>query len=539
MIAEGRKKLSGGFAVVAVLAIAAHAGTLANGFVFDDRGAVLENPIVHAPLDVHALFSTDYWGGRPPNWRVGIWRPLAAITFWSDQRLGGGRPSVFHFTNVLFHALASVALTFAVYRQSGRLRLAVVTGSTFAVLAVNSEAVAGIVSRADVMAAGLGFLAWASVAPFTAPLAAGQLAAFSAALLAALMCKEAAVAPAAGLIAGCAALYAAEPRQRSLVPLGQLIVTVGGVLLIYVALRQTLVAPLSTIKRDILNNPLLNEPIASRIWTGLAILTLTIERSAFPLRLIPDYSFAEITPLRTPFHPHVVFGLVFLVALIASAWWLRRREPMWTMGVVMLVVGWLALSNIPVPLPIVFAERLLYGITASMALLFAAGIDGLWLRQRQAAWTLLAVLIGGNLVRSVARDRDWHDDLRLFSRATYDAPRTARAWNNLGAALMQDGRRADALDALDRAIAIEPNWSPPHTLAGITLADLGRRREAEASLRRGYAINPDDAQAAYNLAVLLAQWGRPSEASAVLQHFLTAHPGAARERELLQTLRTR
>jgi hypothetical protein len=318
-----------------------------------------------------------------------------------------------------------------------------------------------------------------------------------------------------------------------------LIVTVGGVLLIYVALRQGLVAPLSTIKRDILNNPLLNEPIASRVWTGLAILTLTIERSAFPLRLIPDYSFAEITPLRTPFHPPVVFGLVFLVALIASAWWLRRREPMWTMGVVMLVVGWVALSNIPVPLPIVFAERLLYGMSASVALLFAAAIDGLWLRQRQVAWTLLAVLIGGNLVRSVARDRDWHDDLRLFSRATYDAPQTARAWNNLGAALMQDGRRAEALDALNHAIAIEPNWSPPHTLAGITLADLGRQREAEASLRRGYAVNPDDAQAAYNLAVLLAQWGRPSEASAVLQHFLTAHPSAARERELLQTLRTR
>ena len=111
-------------------------------------------------------------------------------------------------------------------------------------------------------------------------------------------------------------------------------------------------------------------------------------------------------------------------------------------------------------------------------------------------------------------------------------------WRPLAVITLWSDQR-EALDALNHAIAIEPNWSPPHTLAGITLADLGRQREAEASLRRGYAVNPDDAQAAYNLAVLLAQWGRPSEASAVLQHFLTAHPGAARERELLHTLRTR
>jgi Flp pilus assembly protein TadD len=140
------------------------------------------------------------------------------------------------------------------------------------------------------------------------------------------------------------------------------------------------------------------------------------------------------------------------------------------------------------------------------------------------------MLISGNSLRTIVRDRDWHDELRLFSRATLDAPHSARAWNNLGAAFMQDGR---PVDALNHAIAIAPDWSPPHTLAGITLADLGRRSDAEVSLRRAYAIDPNDAQAAYNLAVLLGRWGRPAEASAVLRHYVAAHPDAMRERELL------
>jgi Flp pilus assembly protein TadD len=129
-------------------------------------------------------------------------------------------------------------------------------------------------------------------------------------------------------------------------------------------------------------------------------------------------------------------------------------------------------------------------------------IDHLWDRHRQAtAWVLLAIVISGNALRTIARDRDWHDELRLFSRAALDAPHSARAWINLGAAFMQDGR---PVDALNHAIAIAPDWSPPHTLAGITLADLGRRSDAEVSLRRAYAIDPNDAQAAHNLAAVRA-----------------------------------
>jgi tetratricopeptide (TPR) repeat protein len=272
---------------------------------------------------------------------------------------------------------------------------------------------------------------------------------------------------------------------------------------------------------------------------GLAILALIIERSVFPLRLIPDYSFSEIIPIASPFTQPVVVGVALLVALTASAWFLRRRDPLWTFGAVILLVGWIALSNIPIPLPIVFAERLLYGTTAGVALLFAVTIDHLWDRHRQATpWVLLAIVISGNALRTIARDRDWHDELRLFSRATRDAPHSARAWNNLGAAFMQDGRPVDALDALNHAIAIAPDWSPPHTLAGITLADLGRRSDAEVSLRRAYAIDPNDAQAAYNLAVLLGRWGRPAEASAVLRHYVAAHPDAMRERELLANVST-
>jgi hypothetical protein len=524
--------------IVAALAVVAYAGTLRNGFVFDDLTVVVNNPVVHGPLDVRSWLATDFLGARRPNLRGGLWRPLPTITLWLDQHVAAGEPWMFHLTNVLFHALASLALTWAVYRQAGQLRIAVITGSIFAVLAINSEAVAGVVSRADVMAAGFGFLAWACVAPFAEPLDGRHLAGFSAALLAALISKESAVAFAGSLIVACTAVYLTNRHARSHLPSLQLVLATGAVLLVYVAARQRLIGPVSTIGRLVLNNPLLDEPLQTRIWTGFSLLTLTVERTLFPRTLVPDYSFAAITPIRTPFETSVEVGVLILVALLGCAWRLRRHST-WLVGVAMFVTGWAALSNIPIALPIIFAERLLYGMMGSAALLIGIVIDAVWLRHRKAAFVLLSAVVVGNGARTIVRVRDWHDELRLFARATRDAPTTARAWNNLGASLIQVDEAPQALDALHRAMAIAPDWSPPYVLEGNALASLQRPVEAEASFRRAYALDPNNAQAAYSLTGILVQSGHRAEGVLILQRYVSLHPQAIRERNLLDRLTAR
>jgi len=534
-VPRARRHRRWGFLCVAALALVSHVGTLANGFIFDDQGAILHNRSVQGPFDLGQLLRTDNLG-QPPSWRGVGWRPLPAITLWVDQRIGGGKPWAFHATNLLLHALASLVLTVAVARHSGRFRLGVITGALFSVFAVNTEAVAWIVGRADIMAAGLGFLAWANAPLAGARREAGRLATCGVLVTAALLCKETAITVPVWLVATTAVLHESPLRPRWRCTLW-LAITLIAAVAIYLLLRHSLFAPVWAVKRSFLNNPLLPEPLDVRVWTGLRLLALIVQLILAPLRLLPDYSFAQILPERTLLDAAPLLGLLLAVALAGSCWFLRRREPMWSAGALILLVGWAALSNVVVALPIIFAERLLYGTVAAAALLVAVIVERCWdAKRRITAVALLATLVGGNVVRSTIRDRDWHDELQLFSTAARDSTQCARTWNNLGVSLMKESHNEDALLALARASTIAPEWAPPHMLTGITLAELGRSRDAEVQLQRAFELDRESGDSAYNLAVFLVQQRRYREAAAVLRSYLSANPDSSREEALLSTI---
>src|SRR5207249_2696768 len=82
-----------GLPLVAVVAVAAHATSLGDGFVFDDARAIVGNPSVQEPLST-ALVTRDFWGERGVR-AVGTWRPLVTLDFWIDRKLGGGAPWLF------------------------------------------------------------------------------------------------------------------------------------------------------------------------------------------------------------------------------------------------------------------------------------------------------------------------------------------------------------------------------------------------------------------------------------------------------------
>lgn len=68
----------------------------------------------------------------------------------------------------------------------------------------------------------------------------------------------------------------------------------------------------------------------------------------------------------------------------------------------------------------------------------------------------------------------------------------ARIWNNLGNALERLGRHKDALEALDKGIAHNPEDAFPRYNRGIALIRLGRHREALESFERCLALHAKD-----------------------------------------------
>lgn len=88
--------------LVVVVALAAHACAVADGFVFDDGSAITHNPTVTGPLSLARLAHDDFWGrAADAQNSVGTWRPLPTLTFWLDWHAGGGRPAPFHAMNLI------------------------------------------------------------------------------------------------------------------------------------------------------------------------------------------------------------------------------------------------------------------------------------------------------------------------------------------------------------------------------------------------------------------------------------------------------
>ncbi|XP_053924990.1 protein O-mannosyl-transferase TMTC1 isoform X2 [Cuculus canorus] len=150
--------------VLAGLCALCYGNSLRGEFVHDDVWAIVNNPDVRAGSPVAAAFANDFWGKRmDENTSHKSYRPLCVLTFKLNILLAGMNPFYFHAVNVILHCLVTLVLMYtcdkAVFKDC---RLAFVTALFFAVHPIHTEAVTGIVGRADVLACLLFLLAFLS-----------------------------------------------------------------------------------------------------------------------------------------------------------------------------------------------------------------------------------------------------------------------------------------------------------------------------------------------------------------------------------------
>ncbi|KAM9173928.1 protein O-mannosyl-transferase TMTC1 isoform 2-T2 [Pangshura tecta] len=150
--------------LLAGLGALCYGNSLRGEFVHDDVWAIVNNPDVRAAAPWASVFANDFWGkGMAENSSHKSYRPLCVLTFKLNILLAGMNPFYFHAVNVILHCLVTLVLMYtcdkAVFKDG---RLAFVTALFFAVHPIHSEAVTGIVGRADVLACLLFLLAFLS-----------------------------------------------------------------------------------------------------------------------------------------------------------------------------------------------------------------------------------------------------------------------------------------------------------------------------------------------------------------------------------------
>ena len=135
------------------------------------------------------------------------------------------------------------------------------------------------------------------------------------------------------------------------------------------------------------------------------------------------------------------------------------------------------------------------------------------------AWDGLGMLAHASRRRAVAVD--------ALQRAVALAPRNAAYRVHLGAALTGAGRAGEAVRALESAIALDPRSAAAWVNLGNACQRVGDPDRAIDALERAIALDPSRAAAHNNLGNLLKETGRVGEAIAAYGRALEADPSFA------------
>ena len=104
------------------------------------------------------------------------------------------------------------------------------------------------------------------------------------------------------------------------------------------------------------------------------------------------------------------------------------------------------------------------------------------------------------------------------------APEDAGAWNTLGAAYLGAGRPGPSVEALRRALRIDPDLPEPYVNLGNALSRMGDLRGAAEALASAIRLQPGSAGAHNNLASILQARGEMDQAAGYFERAIQLDP---------------
>ncbi|MDB6166158.1 MAG: yrrB [Lacunisphaera sp.] len=523
--------MSGGALLsLVIVGAAAYANSLNAPLVFDDVPAIVTNPSIRHLWPPAAVLWPSLDGGLTVGGR-----PLVNLSLAFNHALGGGNVWGYHLFNLLVHLAAALLLFGLVRRILLTPRLAPKFGAAALALAwtiaalwllhpLQTESVTYIVQRAESMM-GLFYLLtlYAFVRGTTgAGAARGWLGLSVAACLLGMATKEVMVtAPLIVLlydrtfVAGSfRAAWAA--RRRYYLGLGATWLLLG--LLVAGNGSRGGTAGFGT---EISSwHYALTQCRAIVHYLGLAL---------WPHPLVFDYGTASVGGLAEVWLP----AIVLLAALGAVSVALVRR-PVWGfVGAWFFLILSPSSSIVPVASQ-TMAEHRMYLPLAAVVGLAVAGLYA-WIGRR--AFVPLAVLAVAAAGATFARNRDYATNLGLWADTVAKYPANGRAHNNLGQALFEAGRPAEAIASYETAIRLEPRVPEPYRNLGLALARLNRRAEAMARYREAIQLQPGYPEAHNGLGNALLESGQLAEAAGEYEQAIRSRPDFAEAHSNLANVR--
>lgn len=471
--------------MAAAFALLLYINTLNHGYVLDDDTVMAKNTIVTKGIKaIPEIMTTAYRKGAWDR-QESLYRPLSLILFAIEWQVAPNQPIVGHLINIVLYALCIYLLFMLLQQWLPKKHPLVILSVTllFTAHPLHTEVVANIKSRDEILGLLFAVLALQSLHKYAATSKVTNLLLGSICFLLAILSKESAI-----------TLFAIVPlsvyffQTIDVKKLSILMTALLASVLIYFVLRKIALGSLVNFNKiDVLNNALAaTENPADRIATAIMLLGYYLLLFIFPHPLSFDYSLntfpiISFSDYRFLLTMAVLTGMTFYIFKN-----FKKRDPA-VFGLLFFSITLSIVSNVFLLIEATLAERFLFlpslGLCLTVVLLIEKGFSintatdtsfSDIFRASKLPVAIISLIVLLFSVKTIIRNRDWKNNLTLFSADKDHNPKSYRALS------------AYAFELTKQKIIPLPENDPDKLL---------NCREAISYLSKSLAIIPDNFKA--------------------------------------------
>jgi len=522
------------YLVIFAFSFLLYSNTVNHDYALDDDVNTRANKYVQQGLKgIPSIVSKSYYHGFN-GVNEGAYRPLILVNMAIEKHFWGNDPKVGHLFNIIFYGLACVLLFIFLqnlFRGRGNVIPLIIT-LLFVAHPVHTEVVANIKSRDEILCFLFIVLSLNYLIQYIYNNRAKHLIISLLCYFLSLVTKE------YGLtLLGVIPIFIYIISDKSIKKIAYTIAPFFAVAGFYFLLRSSLLDNIAFGEEmDLINNALVGaNSYSDRLATTIMILGKYVMLLFYPHPLSFDYSFNQI-PIVSWTDIEPILSLLFYLAIGVIAILGIIKKDTLAFGIVFFVFTLSIVSNLFVEIGATFAERFLFIPSLGFCIVLVLILSKITKynsapgKNKNAFYGLIVIVLVSYSFKTYDRNKDWKNNLTLFTADVTACPNSARTHFSLASTLNNNSNaernpeiRArmlqNAIVGFKRSLEIYPEFSSAWYNMGVAFYALGKGNEAKIAYENAIKISPTDKQALNNLGVIHFN---NKEYNKALEYFQTA-----------------
>jgi Flp pilus assembly protein TadD len=484
-----------------------------NGFVdYDDKDYVTRNAQVLKGITTEGVI----WSFTETN-LTSNWHPLTWLSHMLDVELFGVKPFYHHLNSLLFHIVNALLLFWILNKMTKAEWQSFFVAAAFALHPLHVESVAWVAERKDVLSIFFWSLTIAAYIRYSANPTIRRYALVVLCFILGLMAKPMLVTlPFVLFLLDYWPLERFGRGQQYSRGLIRRLIAEKIPLLLLSTVFSVIAYVVQQHAGAMLRGK--NYFLMSRISNACVAYVCYIGKLFYPVKLAVLYPHpGNNLPL---WQPIAAFAVLIFITAVVFYFGLKKRFLLvgwlWYLGTLVPVIGLVQVGSQAM------ADRYTYLPSIGIFVMLAWGIGELF-----AGWKYRKVLIGLAtcivLIALITCTRIqlsyWQNTPALYKHTLEVTKNNYVIYNNYGLYLVEQGSLDSAVEMLERAVQIKPDYAAAFNNLGMALGSQGKIDEAAIQWKKTLELEPNHPSANANLGLTLAVQGRYEQA---IKHFNTA-----------------